>query len=935
MAIKPIQILINAKDNASAVFGSLQAKVAAVGAAIAGFFTVRAFTGAVRGAAELQAKLSEVQAVSGATADELEAMRAAAESAGATTKFTATEAADALGNLARSGLNAKSAIAALPSTLALAQAGNLSLADSSSIMTRALAGFGLEAEQAGRVADVLAKGANSANTTVTGLGQALSFAAPTAVSLGLSLEDTVAIIGKFADAGIDAGRAGTALNSILAQFSDPASKFRKELAAAGITTGDFNTALAQLGSAGPRGQKAILAVGQEAGPALRALLNQGIGSLDELRTALLGAQGAAAATAATMDNNLQGATRGLASAWDTVKNALTTPVLPVLQQGVTQLADALRKAVSDGVVGRFGEALARGFQVALQAFKSFIGQIDFEAVGRRLEDLVGSAGRAFESLAQYATNAGNSVKLAWGVMATGSNVVLSGIYRVGEAFAGVASNIVGWAGQISVAWSKIGFGETARRMEEEGKQLIEMSKGLWAASEALAQRAQDALRSAGQSAGVAADGFRGLIGVVDKSAQSSYDAATGLGSVARELERLADANAKAREETEKTAAKQQDQDRAARVASAAVVKLRQEYAELIAKGDLQAAAEKFEAINVALSKTPEAGNTAASVAKATAEEVKAAFERMGFSTKEALIDAANSARRDFEIMKASGQGTADVLQAAYRKAAEAAIASGDQAQQAWVRATAAARGFEVTVDSAGRTIVRSMADAKGATDQLGDAAGSAAGQFRRLASAAEGAAAAALQVAEINRRFSRPGEGSTDRKDPGRGSPYARPQDKKPVNADGQTQEEYLRAEKLKGQNAVDNTLIFALRDKLAAGTLTSEDARDLANAIAALDQNEQVNRDLDRLNPAAFSLEGAADRNEWRNVRQLFEQALARLQGGAGVPQKGAAAVGKTVNINLQLNGDSYGTVDTSPGGSDNLERFLRELERDRRRGA
>lgn len=704
MSIKPIQILINAKDNASAVFGSLQAKVAAVGAAIASFFTVRAFTGAVQGAAELQSKLAEVQAVSGATADELEALRAAAESAGATTRFTATEAADALGNLARSGLNANSAIAALPSTLALAQAGNLGLAESSSIMTRALAGFGLEAEQAGRVADVLAKGANSANTTVTGLGQALSFAAPTAVSLGLSLEDTVAIIGKFADAGIDAGRAGTALNSILAQFSDPASKFRKELAAAGITTGDFNTALAQLGNAGPRGQRAILAVGQEAGPALRALLNQGIGSLDELRTALLGAQGAAAATAATMDNNLQGATRGLASAWDTVKNALATPVLPVLQQGITQLADSLRNAVSSGAVGRFGESLARGFAAALEAFRQFIAQVDFQAIGARIEEFVASAGRSFDTLAQYAANAGNSVKLAYGVMSTGVNTVKAAILGIGSVFAEVAGGIMSGVARLREGLATVTFGGLSAGFREAAEDARISAGAFGASAQAMREAAAQALLDVADGAVMARDAWTGLTGAVDRSVSSSSDAATGLGAVAKELERVAEANARARDETEKASATQQEQERAAKAASDALALLRQEYAQLIAKGDLQAAAEKMVEINKALQDTPASAKAAAEAA----EKVKAAFRSMGLQTKEELKELALQTRKNYELIKASGQATADVLQAAFRKVLEAEIAASGGVATETQKAQAAMYGLEIVSDSAGKAIVRAM-----------------------------------------------------------------------------------------------------------------------------------------------------------------------------------------------------------------------------------
>ncbi|MBP8140972.1 MAG: phage tail tape measure protein, partial [Acidovorax sp.] len=341
MALKPIEIILRAKDEASSVFEGLRSRAATIGVAIAGYFGFTAFSEAVKGAADLEAQLSEVQSVTSATAEDMVRLRTAAEDAGATTKYTATEAATALGNLARAGLDANQAIEALPATLQLAQAGGVDLGRAAEFITKAVMGMGMSFSDAGRVADVLAKGANASNTSVTGLAEALSYAAPVAQTLGLSLEDTVAIIGKFADAGIDASRAGTALNSILSQFADPASTFKRALSDIGITTTDFNVALGQLAAAGPRGQKAIAAVGLEAGPALKALLNQGIGALDELRSKLQGAAGSAAETAAVMNNNLRGSLDGLASAWDTVKNALATPVLPVLKAAADSLTAAL------------------------------------------------------------------------------------------------------------------------------------------------------------------------------------------------------------------------------------------------------------------------------------------------------------------------------------------------------------------------------------------------------------------------------------------------------------------------------------------------------------------------------------------------------------------------------------------------------------------
>jgi len=272
--------LINAKDNASDVFSSLQSKVAAVGAAIAAYFGINAFAGVVQGAADFEQGMSRVKAATGAAAEEMQALTKAAEDAGANTKYTSTEAAGALENLAKAGLSANDSIAALPAVLNLAQAGDIGLAEASETVTKAVMGMGLAFTDAARVADVLALGANATNTSVSGLAQALSYAAPVAQSAGVSLEGTVAIMGKLADAGIDASRSGTAVSNMLAQFSDPASAFKMALADAGITTNNFEQALHQLAAAGPAGEKAILAVGLNAGPALRALLNQGMGALD-------------------------------------------------------------------------------------------------------------------------------------------------------------------------------------------------------------------------------------------------------------------------------------------------------------------------------------------------------------------------------------------------------------------------------------------------------------------------------------------------------------------------------------------------------------------------------------------------------------------------------------------------------------------------------
>lgn len=120
------------------------------------------------------------------------------------------------------------------------------------------------------------------------------------------------------------------------------------------------------------------------------------------------------------------------------------------------------------------------------------------------------------------------------------------------------------------------------------------------------------------------------------------------------------------------------------------------------------------------------------------------------------------------------------------------------------------------------------------------------------------------------------------------------------------------REERLAGQNAVDNTLAFRLRDELKAGTLGPEDAEDIKAAIAALDQNEAVNRDLDRFG-GAFSTAGAADREEWRNIRTQLAQALTTQKVGQRV----------AVDINV---GGSTETVETDDAGARKLVKALQK---------
>lgn len=950
MAIKPIEILINAKDNASAVFGSLQAKVTAVGAAIAAYFGVSAFIGAIKGAAEFESAMSRVRGATGASKEEMAQLSKAAQDAGASTKYTSVEAAGALENLAKAGLSAKDAVATLPAVLQLAQAGDIGLAESAELVTKAVMGMGLAFSDAGRVADVLALGANATNTSVLGLAQALSYAAPVANSLGLSLESTVAIVGKFADAGIDASRAGTALNSILSQFSNPASKFRNELAAAGITTGDFEKALHQLAAAGPRGSQAILAVGQEAGPALRALLNQGMGALDELTEKLRSAEGSAADVAKVMQDNLIGSTTGLASAWQTVKDVLGTPVLPVIKEGVDQLSAALRGAVADGTVQRFGETFAQAFQNAMKWVREFVASVDFSAMLSKMQGWADEAGATMDRVGEYATNAGNIVKTAWGVMTAGSNTVMAAIYKIAEAFAGVSSNLQSGLALIMEGFAKVTFGDLSKSFASAAKEIRLSAEATSAVSGAFADKAAAALEAAAQGAQLARDGFSGLSTGMGAAGQQAVTTSAALANVTAELVKTADANAAA------TAAQQKKAkaDEAARAASdqhrVALAQLRADYKQLIQSGDLDAAAAKLQQINQKLRETPGAAADAGKAAQEAAEQLKAAFERLGVVSSTALAEQAANARRDYETIKQSGVATAEDLAAAFKKSAEDAIAANKGVAPSWVEAEAAARGLRVEVDETGKSVVTLNTEFNRAAGTSSSAGSRMRKDWGGVRSAVDDASEAVRKYQQrVAEKYGRPGDGDQGIFERGRistrgeelgegvqeigtGGYQFRNKAGFTSDAKGNAQQQFIWT-----RTAIIDYLTESGLDEVLAEDLSKQFAQPDGTVpyMASAAQKQWGGK----YGTLAEALGKMSEYYKYGAGKHEAGERTAYLKGQGGVPAPSPAPApqrpstsmfgSQSVTLNINLDGRGYGQVKTDTEGVQVLQALMLELER------
>lgn len=291
----------------------------------AGFTAIQAVRQAVTTIASFEETLATVRGVTGATQDQFVSLSATARELGATTRFSATEAGEGLLFLARAGFEVEEAQAALPATLNLAIGGAIGLGEAADFASNILSQFGLTAGETTRVVDVLVATANRANTNVSQLAQALTFAGPVAGSLGIEIEDTAAAIGKLGDSGIQASQAGTNLRGILLALTAPTTAAQGAFRELGITfdqvnpaTQDLSDVFRVLGEAGERAGDDVARLFNEifgrrnVGGAL--ILSGVADDFEDLREQLRGADGEAEALAALIDDTLAGSLRSLRSA---------------------------------------------------------------------------------------------------------------------------------------------------------------------------------------------------------------------------------------------------------------------------------------------------------------------------------------------------------------------------------------------------------------------------------------------------------------------------------------------------------------------------------------------------------------------------------------------------------------------------------------------
>ena len=443
----------SAGQKAGASFGSAFKGLATAGVAAIGAATTAA-VGFAKSAVDVgqsfDAAMSQVAAVSGATGEDFDALRDKAQEMGASTKFSASEAADAMNYMAMAGWKTEEMLGGIEGIMSLAAASGESLGTTSDIVTDALTAFGMTAQDSARFADVLAAASSNANTNVGMMGETFKYVAPLAGALNFNAEDTATAIGLMANAGIKGSQAGTALRSILTRLAKPTrdaqtamnvlglsledeegrtrslaevmdmmrdgfgklqvseenyesamSTLNKQLEAGIITQKDYEEQAAiwdmraHSSTEALQAQFAAMLGGQEALSGLLAIVNAAPGDYEKLTTAIYESDGAAAKMAATMQDNLAGDLTIMQSALEGAKIAISDQLTPTLREfvqfgtnGISELTTAFQEGGLSGAMEALGGILSDGLAMLMENLPQWVeaGMGLLSALGQGIMD---------------------------------------------------------------------------------------------------------------------------------------------------------------------------------------------------------------------------------------------------------------------------------------------------------------------------------------------------------------------------------------------------------------------------------------------------------------------------------------------------------------------------------------------------------------------
>lgn len=524
------------------------------------------FDSAIESSAGLESALVEVGAVTGATTEQMKALKAAAEDAAHTTKFSALEAAKGLTELGRAGFNADEAVKALPATLHLAQAAGIEVADAATLVVQTLTEFKRGAGDAAHVADLLAKGAKSGGLGLQGLAEELAKTAPFAHQLNLDATDTVAILAALAKEGLRGRIAAGGLRDAFTELADPTSKFSTQLLELGIHSRDFNQVIVELSKRGAEGRRAIESLSTNGRVAITALVADGGAKIRELQGDLKGAAGTAEETAKAMDDSLAGGFNAIGKSYEELKVALLEPVLGPLKDELRELATEMDKVAKSPDFAEIRKALGELFVEGIKGVNEFIHSIDLHKLAENIKSFVGDAKT---TITDFRNNLGEIIttvkavyeafKFAFHVIEAGILLLVDAVVHLVAAFADVEAKLVHLAN-----WDPTGLRHKLGTVSDEAVRTADNIAGAaHAASDSLDKRlgqaisdasdnfsdlsktVSDGSEGASKSLGAVAQATTATADALETTATAGTDAATGLDATTAAAEKTTDAQDKA------------------------------------------------------------------------------------------------------------------------------------------------------------------------------------------------------------------------------------------------------------------------------------------------------------------------------------------------------------------------------------------------------
>lgn len=407
-------------------FGAIQQAIAAAGIAASLQEIYEAYMECVNIAADFEEGMSNVEALSGATADEMAQLTAKAKELGAETKFSAQESAEAMGYMAMAGWEASEMLAGMDGVLQLAAASGEDLAMVSDIVTDSMTAFGLTAADTAHYADVLAAAATKSNTSVAYMGETFKYAAPVASALGYSIEDVSVAVGLMANAGIKGSVAGTSLRNVFngllegatltsaafGEYEYTAIKADGTMRSFSETINDLRYYFDQMTEAEKVANAEAIA-GMRGYSGLLAILNSTNEDYASLTESINNCTGAAQRMAAVKMDNLNGELELMNGSWEALKTTLGEQFIPEMRMLYGVGADVF--GLMDGFVSE-NPAL-------IKSVLAFVGVLGTATAGLTAYAAIAKVVKVLEIASLFSGPAGVAVAAIAGVAALTAGIV--------------------------------------------------------------------------------------------------------------------------------------------------------------------------------------------------------------------------------------------------------------------------------------------------------------------------------------------------------------------------------------------------------------------------------------------------------------------------------------------------------------------------------